>query len=1244
MLDRAGLVSVSSMIASAGLALALLPQALVPQAQAQQDQTRPHAGMIRYPDVSATSIVFSYANDLWIAPRAGGVATPLASPPGQETFPRFSPDGTTIAFVGNYDGNRDLYTIPVIGGEPTRVTYHPAGEALNDWTHTGRLLFYQGGTAGLGRMAQLFTVDATGGLPEKLPVPYGTVAAISPDGRWLAYTPHTRDRRTWKRYRGGMATDIWLYDLTTNEARLATTWEGTDTAPMWHGDELYYLSDAGPAHKLNIWKFDPRTDLREQVTRFEDFDIKFPAIGPGPTGGGEIVFQHAAELRLLDLRTGRSRVIEISIPGDTPKVRTRTVDASKNIFSASIGATGKRVALGARGDIWTVPAKKGMPRNLTASSGSAQRNPAWSPDGRWIAYFSDADGEYELYITQSDGKGDTRQLTDGNTSYFFNPTWAPDSKSIAYYDKAGRFLLHKIDEEETTEFDRDPFSRRTGFSFSHDSRWITYSKTPERIGPTSIWLYDTHEGTTHKVTSGMFSDTSPVFDRKGNYLYFSSTRAFSPQYSGLDTTFIYSDAQVILAVPLRDDIESPYAPTVDEETWDDADDADKDDAGEDDDDDNDDDSDDEPDDEPIIDDGVSGTWSGTVSGPAPIPPEGMDFTMTLTVSPDGSASGTFSSLVGEFSFTGTYDKATYLLTFSADFGGVSADFSLSLADGILSGTASVMGEEYPVEGTRTAGPEGDEDTDEDGDDEEASETVEIDLEGFEARAIQLSIARGSFGRLAVNNKNQLIFVRRSGASKGSKGIRLFDINDEKKAEKSVTSGGRFDISGDGKKLLILGGSYRIGKASAGGSFKAVSTSNMKARIDPRQEWKQLLTDAWRRHRDFFYDANMHGVDWDSIHEQYARMLNDAASREDVSYIIGEMIGELNVGHAYYSGGDLESSPTVSVGMLGCDYELALDDEGIAGYRIAKIYRGAPWDSDARGPLGRPGIEVAEGDFLIAINGQPIDRSQSPWAAFQGLAGSTIAITVGPRAIIDDDAHEVLVKPIGNERTLRYRAWIEHNRKLVDEATDGRVGYIYVPNTGINGQNDLFRQFYGQIGKDALIIDERWNGGGQIPTRFIELLNRPVTNYWARRDGIDWTWPPDSHQGPKCMLINGLAGSGGDMFPALFRRAGLGKLIGMRTWGGLVGISGVPGLIDGGRTTVPNFAYYETDGTWGIEGHGVDPDIEVIDNPALMIDGGDPQLEAAIAHMLDELERNPPTRPTPPIAPDRSGMGVLDKDK
>ncbi len=1199
---------------------------------------RPHAGMMRYPDVSTTQIVFAYRNDLWLVPRDGGEAVPLAGPPGGESFPRFSPDGKTVAFVGSYDGSPDLYTIPVEGGVPFRVTHHPGGEFLCDWTPDGqRLLFFASGYAGLARQDQLLTAPAGGGLPEKLPVPYGCMGAISPDGVWLAYTPNTRDFATWKRYRGGMAADIWLFNLRDHTSKRVTDWEGTDTQPMWHGDRLYYLSDEGASHRLNIWVYDTKTGKRAQVTEFTDFDVKWPAIGPGPKGEGEIVFQNGAELRLLDLATRKSRVVEVTVPGDLPTIRPQRVNVRDNIASGDISPSGKRAVFEARGDIWTVPAQKGSPRNLTRTSGVAERYPAWSPDGKWIVYLSDQTGEYELYLTRSDGRGEPQQLTHDGHMFRYNPNWSPDSKHILFTDKTGALWLYTLAEgsasvspaaeaeatkeeeqagnEESTEgakkegelklIDVDPWATPPQASWARDSNWIVYARNND-AQQTAIWLYSLPTGEKHQVTTGTFNDTWPTFDRKGEYLFFASNRDFrQPIYDDIGHAFVYTDTDTLVVVPLRDKVGSPWAPKSDEESWKDEK-KDKDQA-----------KDKEKDKEP-------GKEKDESNKPA-------SESLTPESEPEAQA-----------------------------------------------GAADVeAGTTKPAENAEKKADEKK---------AEEKKPVEIALDGFEQRAITLPVKSGSFTHLAVNADGKLLYVR--GAARGTHGspaIKLFDLTDEKKEEKTVIDGaGAFGISADGKKLLVIKDNiYAIVDSGPDQKLdKPLPLDGLVAAINPREEWRQLFLEAWRIQRDFFYDPNMHGVDWPAMRDHYIKMLDDCVSRADVSYVLRELIAELNVGHAYYFGGESGSEPSVPCGMLGTDFEVA---DG--AYRIKKIIGGGPWDLDARGPLARPGIDIKEGDYLLAVNGVPLDTTQDPWAAFQGLPpGRTVTLTVSDKPTLEmptgppptgetkkEAQGEKKEKPAGEdkaddpsgdqessgtgqrdvlvtlvspsaERDLRYRAWVERNRAYVEEKTSGQVGYIYVPDTGTDGQNELFRQFYGQRTKAALIIDERWNGGGQIPHRFIELLNRPVTNYWALRDGRDWPSPEDAQQGPKCMLINGCAGSGGDAFPWYFRQAKLGKLIGMRTWGGLVGISGNPSLIDGAVVTVPRFAFYKLDGTWAVEGHGVDPDIEVIDDPALMVDGGDPQLDQAVELMQSEIEKHPFVPPKRPPYPDRSGMGIPVKDR
>jgi tricorn protease-like protein/C-terminal processing protease CtpA/Prc len=1277
----------------------------------------PNGAMVRFPDVSATHIVFSYANDLWVMPKTGGTALPLSSPAGQESFARFSPDGKTIAFVGNYEGNRDIYTVPASGGVPTRVTYHSAGESLADWAGPNfeggnKLLYLTNGFAGLSRQTQLFTVSANGGPGKQLPVPYAGFGALSPDGQWLAYSFHSTDNRTWKRYRGGMATDLWLYNVKDNSAKRFTDWEGNDTLPMWipggDGSVVYYLSDQGPEHRMNIWAYNVATQAKEQVTKYTDDDIKWPGIGPGDKGEGEIVFQLGGELRLLNLGTRKDVVVPVSIPGDRPTLATRRVDASKDVQSAAISPTGKRVVIEGRGDLFSAPAKEGVTRNLTHTDSIYERSPSWSPDGKWLAYFSDASGEYELWVRPADAKApeektdekksdekkaadaksddaakadaakdaavadaakvtkaEPRKLTTLGPGFRSNISWSPDSKSIVFSDHNGNLYLTNAESGETKTIDKDPWGSPLGVNWSHDSQWLAYglSQDDKVANNNQVTLYNTKSGERTQVTSPMFSSRSPVFDRKGDWLFFVSSRIINnPTYSDLDTTFAYTNSEAIYAVPLRADVKNPWAPKSDEEEWkkeepkkdekkeekkDEKKDAAKGDEAK-----KDEKSDGSKTEQVAKEDALTGTWAGQATGNGEgVPPGGIPITLTLILHDDGTVTGSIQSVMGGGSVSdGKFDKTNGQFSFSASVGRggnvsisgtvngeeMTGNWTTGNSSGTL--TAKRTSKAAPAEAAAKAGDSASKD---------AAKDVKIELDGFERRAIQLPITPGSFGGLAVNNDGKLIFGR--GASRGGEagGIKIFDLADEKREEKLVTAGGGFDISADGKKLLVMkgGSSISVVDASAGGSSTTVPTSAMMVTVRPREEWKQIVTDTWRLFRDYFYEPTMHGVDWPKMREHYLAMVDDAACREDVAFIQAELISELNIGHAYITNpGDVETPrQAVNVGLLGCDFELVSGDAGTA-YRISHIYSGGDWDADARSPLSALGMKVKEGDFVLAVNGAPIDTTKDIYAAFLGTADKVTSITVGPEPVINAKSTDVLVTPTSSESSQRYRSWIEAKRAYVAKKSDGKVGYIYVPNTGVDGQNDLFRQFAGQRGKAALIIDDRWNGGGQIPTRFIELLNRQATNFWARRGGNDWPWPPDAHFGPKAMLINGLAGSGGDMFPWLFKHNKIGKVFGTRTWGGLVGITGYPPLIDGGEVAVPNFGFYEMDGTWGVEGHGVDPDVEVLDDPSKMADGSDPQLDAAIASLLDEVKKAPFVPPTRPASPNRSGMGLDPRDK
>jgi tricorn protease len=1064
------------------------------------------ARLLRQPDVSATEIAFVYGGDIWVVSKEGGVAFRLSTPMGEESFPRFSPDGQQIAFTGNYDGNEDVFVMPTKGGLPKRLTHHPDPDRMVDWYPDGRdILFATPMTSEKQRFNKLYRVPVSGGLPEVLPVPYGEFGAISPDGATLAYMPLSRDFRTWKRYRGGWAPEIWLFGLSDFKARNLTQSNSNDGQPMWHGSTLYFLSDRDPNFRSNIWAYELDTDTVRQITHFEDFDIHFPAIGPD-----DMVFENGGRLYVMDLATETVKAIDVQVVTDRATLRPRPVKVGDSLTDGDISPSGTRAVLAARGEIFSLPAEHGVVRNLTRTSAYAERHPTWSPDGKTIAYFSDRTGEYELTVRPADGSGEEKTLTELGPGYRYSPMWSPDSKKIVFIDNLQVIHLYDLASDEMTEVDRGLWMTQGGLggfevSWSADSRWVAYSRGLEnRLS--AVFLYDATNGQRHQVTSGFVDSSNPVFDPEGKYLFYLSARTFEPEYSSFDRTWIYTNPTQVLAVPLRADVTSPLAPRNDVE-----------DSGEDED-----------------------------------------------------------------------DK----------------------------------------------GDDTDEEKAKDKEKDDATpkkvEAVKIDLDGLEARAVVLPPAAGQYANLAAV-KGKVVYQRRprTGSDSESSPIVFWDLEDRE--EKTILDNADgYGLSADGKKMIVLsGGSVAIVDVAPSQKMdKPLATSSMEMMVNPTEEWRQIFNDAWRLERDYFYDPNMHGVDWPAMRERYGALLDDVVTRWDLNFIIGELIGEMNTSHSYRGGGDVERGEQRGVGLLGVDWELAG-----GAYRIARIVTAAPWDNEVRSPLAEPGVDVSEGDWVLAVNGTPIDPSTDPWAAFEGLAETEVILTVNDQPTFDG-ARDVLVETLGSEARLRNLAWIEANRRKVDKATGGRVGYIYVPDTGRGGQSELYRMFVPQYSKDGLIVDERFNDGGQIPDRFVELLNRPLYNLWAVRSGKDWQTPFVSQIGPKVMLINAWSGSGGDAFPYYFRAAGLGPLIGTRTWGGLIGYSGCPPLVDGGRLTVPTFSFYNLDGEWDVEGYGVDPDIEVVDDPSLMLDGGDPQLDRAIAEVLKALEENPPVRPERPEYPVR----------
>ncbi|MCX6169815.1 MAG: PDZ domain-containing protein [Ignavibacteriales bacterium] len=1063
------------------------------------------ARMVQNPDVSKTSIVFTYAGDLWIVAKEGGTAFKLSSPKGQELTPKFSPDGSQIAFSGIYNNNYDVYVIPSMGGIPTRVTHHGMEDRIIDWYPDGKnLLYVSSMNSGKQRFDQFYKVGKSGGAPEILPIPYGEMASLSPDGKKIAYTPLSQAYRTWKRYRGGWHANIWIFDLEKKTAENISNSLTNDEFPMWSGNKIYYLSDRGKDLRANIWSYNIDTKENKQLTNFTEYDIHFPSIGPS-----DIVFENGGKLYLLNLADEKYKEVNVNIVTDELTLMPKTENVSKLIQNGWLSPDGKRALIEARGDIFSVPAENGPIFNLTKSSGVAERFPAWSPDGKYAAYWSDKSGEYELTVRNLKNPNDEKKLTSYGPGYRYQLFWSPDSKMLAFIDKSMAIQIYDMEKDKTYDVDKALYFyqgnlQNFSVSWSADSKWLAYSRDLDNQ-KSALFLFDVKEEKTHQVTSGYYGDSSPAFDPDGKYLYFATNRTLNPVYSDIDNTFIYPNTTNIAAVTLNEDILSPLAPKND--------------------------------------------------------------------------------------------------------------------------TTSIKKEEKKDEAKKDGKDEKKEGSKDEKktDIKEKPKEVKITLDNFEDRIVLLPAAPGNYGNIAAVS-GKVIYHRmpNSGAANKNKAVVYFDL--EAREEKTIIDDADgFQVSADGKKILLVKGSNFsvVDIAPTQKMEKMMPTSQLEMTINPKAEWKQIFNDVWRFERDFFYDPNMHGVDWNEMRTNYGKLIDNCVTRWDVNFVIGELIAELNSSHTYRGGGDLEEAPMRNVGYLGIDWEIANN-----AYKIKKIINGAPWDSEVRSPLMMPGLKVKEGDYILEVNGSPLDVTQDPWAAFGGLSGKTIELTINSKPNMEG-ARKISVATIPDETRLRNLAWIESNRKRVEEATNGKIGYIYVPSTGIDGQNELIRQFAAQFKKEGLIIDERFNNGGQIPDRFIEILDRKPLAFWAVRDGETWQWPPFANFGPKVMLINGWSGSGGDAFPDYFRKAKLGPLVGTRTWGGLIGISGAPGLIDGGSVTVPTFRMYDPDGKWFKEGHGVDPDIEVIDDPAQLSKGIDPQLERAIQEEMKLLEMNPPVNPKQP---------------
>jgi tricorn protease len=1034
--------------------------------------------LLRYPDVHGDRIVFTYAGDLWTTSVSGGEARRLTSHEGYESLPKWSPDGTSIAFSADYDGSVDVHVIPAAGGMPKRLTWHPWSDRVTGWTRDGRIVFRSKRTSVVAAYDKLFTIAASGGAAAEMAgVPSSGTNSFSPDGTKIAYTPVATETTFWKRYRGGTQSHITLLDLKTLASSEIPHGDAAELFPMWFGDAVYFASDRDGV--MNLYRFDVRSREISKITSHTDYDVKWPSLAAD--GSGRIVYEQGGALHLYDIARNSLTRLDVRVPTDAPVLRPTTINAQKWIHTVGLSPSGARAVIAARGEVFTVPAKAGEIRNLTNSSGARELWPVWSPDGRWIAYASDRSGEYELYIRAQDGTGDERKLTSLGPGFRSQLTWSPDSKKIAFSEISLALSYVDVASGQVTVVDRADTEPITGFDWSPDSKWLAFAKTaPTLFG--QLFVYSLADKRVQPITTPLTDDRLPRFSRDGRHLFFLSRRTFKPRWSDIDRTFNFNDTTGIYAMSLRKDVPSPFAPRSDEEP--------------------------------------------------------------LTPAPEKS----------------------------------------------------------------TAKPE----------------PFRIDVAGIDQRVVPVPVAPGDYSALsAVEGK--LFYLATSGDKNTLKSFEL-----EPRDEKTILEGiAAYALDAQGKKLVYRQ-DQQLGIVDTGATSKvgdgALDLTRLTMRLDRQAEWRQIFGEAWRMMRDNFYDPTMRGVDWAAMKRRYEAELPYVAVRSDLNFLIGEMNAELAVSHVNASGGDQGEARRTNVGLLGADYEVV---DGF--YRIKKIYRGDNSADETRSPLTAPAVDVREGDYLLSVNGHPLRATESVDAAFDDTAGRQVTLRVNATAK-PEGARSVVVVPLASEEQVRYRDFVEMNRRKVAAATDGRCAYVHLPFTNDAGISAFGRQFYAQADKQCLLLDARWNAGGHIPDFFFERLSRRHVEYDAPRYGADVEYQQPAIFGPKVLVINEYAGSGGDSVADYFRKYALGPIVGKRTWGGLMGVGGELPMIDNGRVAVPFISAWDVvDGksVWIVENRGVEPDIEVDQRPDLVAQGRDPQLERGIEVLQEQLAKQPQVKPERP---------------
>lgn len=1056
--------------------------------------------LLREPTVSDEAIVFVYANDLWKTSLNGGQAMRLTSNKGYESSPHFSPDGKQIAFTAEYDGNVDVYVIPSEGGEPKRLTFHPSGDFVQGWTPEGAILFRSGRDAKPTLTDRFYSIPLDGGLPTALDLPNAAFGEMAPDGKHIAYVPLRAWDAEWRNYRGGQAVPIWILNRETKElTTIPQTTKERHLDPVWLNNKVvYYLSERDFAS--NIWSFDTETGKEKQITFHKKFDVKSL-----DAGGNHIVYEQGGYLHLLNPQTGEAKQLSITVHGDMNFARPRweAVNAGQ-LSNANISPTGKRAIFEHRGEIFTVPKENGTWRNLTKSSGVADRAPVWSPKGDKIAWFSDKNGEYELVVSDQDG-GNQKYYALPDPTFYFQPDWSPDGNYIAYSDTDYSIWVIDLRSGNTEKIATDNYAhpnRTMNPVWSPDSKWIAYPKQLKSHYK-AIFAYNIQTKQTVQLTDGMADAISPVWDENGKYLYFLASTNYGLQSGWLDMSSYDTDlTRSLYAIVLSKKDGAPNLPKTDEEE------------------------------------------------------------VTKEESSDKDKK------------KGKKDKK--------------ADDA----------------EPEPV-------------------------TVKLDAENIFNRTVALKLDERNYVSLVKGPKNTIFVAESVPNEKGLK-IHKYDI-EKMKAEEYAAEVSEMVVSFDRKNILLnQKGAWLL---SATDAKPDASKDNLpiaiKVEIDPTQEYRQIFKEGWRFMRDFLYVDNVHGAPWDTIYEWYAPWVAHVRHRSDLNYLVDILSGEVSIGHSFVYGGDFPDIEEVPIGLLGADLSL---ENGY--YKIEKIYNGENWNPDLYAPLAQPGINIKEGDYIIAINGKELSESTNPYDVLAQTAGREITITVNAAPSLEGGT-DVLIKPIASERGLRTYDWMEGNRRKVDELSNGKLAYVYVPNTGGGGFTSFNRYYFAQQDKKGVIVDERNNGGGSAADYMIDVMSRELFGYFNSRTETNrpWTTPIAGIWGPKVMLINANAGSGGDLLPYMFHAKKIGPLVGTRTWGGLVGTWDTPNFIDGGRMVAPRGGFYDIDGKWAVEGVGVSPDIEVIQEPKAVLQGKDPQLERGVQEALrlletDEFEMKP--EPAAPI--------------